>query len=606
MLFRTPLKKVVPLLVLALESVCLVANSPMAHASNDIVANPTVTIADGVIRGVMNSGSLSDATLKYESLGGNFGGKLEIGPAYPYQPADPLEFVALPYATWLEGGAKGTERFSVRISDVAHPDTNFLVVHIDVDVSALAPGDTPVAYTYKVVSFNGTKISTNFFPASGLAEGDTANTVLVAPGDSLIGTTNPFGALYEKELVAGAGAWRQYGYNVVSWDSRGAGASGGRFHFSSPFYEARDVSELISWISNYTPATLNGPLDPAIGMVGSGYGGSLALVAASTDPRIDAIVPTNAWHSFGSAILPNQIYKSRVGRRILRVLADDGIRLDRNVREGLETGNRTGVLPVTTRSLISSTGPSVLLQQLQSPTLFINEGDDPFVALSESASDAIKIMSNPFGTPVKLAWTNTFNHGDDALIVTVMSNAVAWMDTYVAGSTTSANMIPNFQWWDQQHVNHQSSLYPWDESFNVPESISATGEGGTLTISKGLDAPVTVLRTPITIAVGTEIAGAPTVTFTYRGTGDARAVFARVVDKHTRRVIGRKGIAVPVVLDGRSHTVSVALDYLLYVSNSSDATHLALQLRSADRSFAPKFSGTLDISDVQIHIPWND
>ena len=600
------MKQAVTLFVMAVASVFLVANAPIAQASNDIVANPTVTIVDGVIRGVLNSGSLSDATLKYESLGGNFGGKLEIGPAYPYQPADPLEFVALPYATWLDGGAKGTERFSVRISDVAHPDTNFLVVHIDVDVAALAPGDTPVSYTYKVVSFNGTKISTNFFPASGLADGDTANTVLVAPGDSLIGATNPFGALYEQELVAGAGAWRQYGYNVVSWDSRGAGESGGRFHFSSPFYEARDVSELISWISNYTPATLNGPLDPAIGMVGSGYGGSLALVTASTDPRIDAIVPTNAWHSFGSAMLPNQIYKSRVGRRILRALADDGVRLDRNVREGLETGNRTGVLPVTTRALISSTGPSVLLQQLQAPTLIVNEGDDPFVGLSESANNAVKIMSNPFGTPVKVAWTNTFNHGDEALIVTVLSNAVAWMDTYVAGSSLSANLIPNFQWWDQQHTVHQSSLYPWDELFNVSESISATGTGGNLTIIKGLDAPVTVVRTPIRIAVGREIAGVPTVTFTYRGTGDARAVFARLVDKHTHKVIGRKAIAVPVILDGQSHTVSVALDYVLYVSDSSDATHLALQVRSADRSFAPKFSGTLEVSDIQIHIPWND
>ncbi len=52
---------------------------------------------------------------------------------------------------------------------------------VTVNVGADAPRDT-VAFTYDVVSpSTGVKISTNFFPAAGIAASETAPTVLQRP-----------------------------------------------------------------------------------------------------------------------------------------------------------------------------------------------------------------------------------------------------------------------------------------------------------------------------------------------------------------------------------------------------------------------------------------
>ncbi len=52
------------------------------------------------------------------------------------------------------------------------------------------------------------------------------------------------------------------------------------------------------------------PGDPRIGMVGASYGGGIQLVAAATDPRIDAIVPTIAWNTLNDVAVPEQ-WRSR-------------------------------------------------------------------------------------------------------------------------------------------------------------------------------------------------------------------------------------------------------------------------------------------------------
>ncbi|GAB3706242.1 hypothetical protein [Mariniluteicoccus flavus] len=55
-----------------------------------------------------------------------------------------------------------------------------------VDLPAVRTGQT-------VVSFDGTRINTNFFAAEGLQPGQKAPTVLLGPGWPLPGSTNPDG-----------------------------------------------------------------------------------------------------------------------------------------------------------------------------------------------------------------------------------------------------------------------------------------------------------------------------------------------------------------------------------------------------------------------------
>ena len=45
-------------------------------------------------------------------------------------------------------------------------------------------------------------------------------------------------------------------------------------------------------------------------MVGVSYGGGIQLVTAAIDHRVDAIVPTIAWHSLNTALYKNEAFKS--------------------------------------------------------------------------------------------------------------------------------------------------------------------------------------------------------------------------------------------------------------------------------------------------------
>ena len=47
------------------------------------------------------------------------------------------------------------------------------------------------------------------------------------------------------------------GYNVITWDPRGEFASGGQLQIDNPFYEGRDVSAIISWLTSATNPAAN-------------------------------------------------------------------------------------------------------------------------------------------------------------------------------------------------------------------------------------------------------------------------------------------------------------------------------------------------------------
>jgi ABC-2 type transport system ATP-binding protein len=187
--------------------------SSAAVTSGSLTVNPTVTIDDGIIQGYLEAVSSRGLMMTYTALGatcgsncalGDLGGKISLG-TIPLVGNTAQSFNILPYANWLDGDRKGTQTFGVRVREVtdfdmfltgiplvglfAAPIIDLLqtlpligdllapligasvVATVDVDVSNLAPGDTPVAFTYRVVSFDGVDISTNFFPAAGIAQG---------------------------------------------------------------------------------------------------------------------------------------------------------------------------------------------------------------------------------------------------------------------------------------------------------------------------------------------------------------------------------------------------------------------------------------------------
>src|SRR4051812_29678990 len=146
-----------------------------------------------------------------------------------------------------------------------------------------------------VRSFDQTAINMHFFAASGLAAGKRAPTVLVGPGWSMAGETDDSSSSEELFGGVGVGPLRNAGYNVLTWDPRGFGSSGGAVEVDSPDYEARDVSALIDWLAKQPEAQLDKAGDPRVGMNGSSYGGGIPWGTAGRGARVGAVTPHISW-----------------------------------------------------------------------------------------------------------------------------------------------------------------------------------------------------------------------------------------------------------------------------------------------------------------------
>ena len=99
---------------------------------------------------------------------------------------------------------------------------------------------------FDLTSFDGTTIRIHWFPDPS-ADGRARPTVLMGPGWGESGDTDTSQAGIQGALSI-AQLW-QGGFNVLTWDPRGFGHSGGAAEVDSPNDEGRDVSAMINWVA---------------------------------------------------------------------------------------------------------------------------------------------------------------------------------------------------------------------------------------------------------------------------------------------------------------------------------------------------------------------
>ena len=158
--------------------------------------------------------------------------------------------------------------------------------------SLLAPaaaGATDVTVT----SFDGTSIVAHWFPVAGASAASPRPTVMMGPGWGGAGDVDENGNGAPSVGVPGIRTLHDAGYNVLTWDPRGFGRSGGTVEVDSPDVEGRDTQRLIDWVAAQPEAALDKPGDPRLGMAGGSYGGGIQLVTAAIDHRVDAIAPVD-------------------------------------------------------------------------------------------------------------------------------------------------------------------------------------------------------------------------------------------------------------------------------------------------------------------------
>ena len=649
-------------------------------ATDGITVSPTVDLVDAIVRGSLNatsarygntscSSTQTSSCLTYEFVSSSDNGKLDLGTvaAPGPTPRDPQSYTILPYLTWNlnTGAGKTTQTFNVRVTEVTDFDAfvtglpligtlagplisllreaplvgsllapfigETLVAEIPVNMATLAPATTPVAFTYDVTSFDGVKISTNFFPAAGIQAGTQSPLVLNGPGLGAAGVTDPYATRGTEEFVPGPSVVRAANYNEITWDPRGEFASGGILQLDNPFYEGRDASAIISWAAENPLVQLDNPGDPAVGMIGGSYGGAIQWVTATTDPRVDAIVPGISWNSLNSSLYPEDIFKSAWATVLSLSLLTTGARVNSQIYPAVLTGLLLGAIDETAQAVLGSSGPTSLLNQLRTPSLLIQSTVDTLFPLAQSVTNAQTILANPWETPFKMAWY-CGSHGycrypaDPDMDPGLFLDTIAWLDTYVADIGDPAADIPVFQWWDQKGNTYSSELLPFQEGFNQPVPYSTSGDGGMLPIIpviggsgplSGDNLPSFVTTFPyngtfgtpaanavnvtVTPPVGSQVVGAPTLSFDYQGRGNGKAVFAQLIDNATGLVVGNNVTPIPVTLDGQPNTVSIPMQDIAYTVGVGDS--LTLQILAYSSLYANSSIGAIDISNVELALP---
>ena len=480
------------------------------------------------------------------------------------------------------------------------------------------PGSTS---DYDVVSFDGTRVRVHWFPLH-LPAGKTAPTVLKGPGWGQPGDVNAAGSGYGLFGDLGIHALNSAGYNVLTWDPRGFGASGGTVESDSADFEGRDVVRLIDWLTQQPGVQLDGTADPRVGMVGASYGGGIQLVTAAIDCRVDAIVPQIAWHSLETSLYTAQTVKSGWGDLLYSVAR--GHSIDPQITSAYNDGKASGVISAADRRWFVQRGPGDLVRRITAPTLFEQGTIDTLFPLEEAVAN-FRIL-RAAGVPTSMLWMCSghgvclTNPGDQNRPAQA---AIAWLDRYVKGDT-KVKLGPSFEYVDQNGVEYTAGDYP----LRATAPITATGRGSLTLVAGGGSGPAHATgdagalgglalaitpaqaahaaNIPITVAGAANVVGAPEVTLRYSGSSPAGVrptrVFAQLVDDATGVVLGNQITPIAVVLDGHAHTTTVPLEIVAFTAAAG--AHLTLQLVATTTSYAePRLGGTINFDAVRIELP---
>jgi ABC-2 type transport system ATP-binding protein len=478
------------------------------------------------------------------------------------------------------------------------------------------------ASEWNLTSFDGTTIRFHWFPVEGATKDNPAPTVLMGPGWSESGDTSTTGsALFDSLSIPGL--WGE-GYNVLTWDPRGFGASGGTATVNDAAREGRDVQALIDWVSTQDVATQDSDGDPRVGMAGFSYGGGIQLVVAAIDCRVDAIAPGIAWNSLRTSLYPADTVK--VGWADLLVTSAAGAQLDPHITSAHQEGLETGVIDDEDVSWFESRGPGELVDAITTPTLIIGGTVDNLFTLRESIINYRSLRDRD--VDAAMVWF-CGGHGaclsSDGNTDRVTEATYGWFARYLA-SESDRPLGARFDTVDQDGDHWTGDDYPPTEGTDLDAEGSGSlrlvepgGSGGVEAASEDLIGGVAASFTPsradnaLSIPIEADLdalaLGAPRLTFSYQGTPrtpwpDAETrVYAQLVDDETGLVLGNQITPIAVTLDGEQRTATVDLEVIAHHVEPGDT--LTLQLVASTTAFnGATLDGTvLEVDDLRVTIP---
>ena len=442
------------------------------------------------------------------------------------------------------------------------------------------------------------------------------------------------------------------GFVVLTWTARGFGKSTGQISMNAPTGEVADSKALISYLSRKKNVVQDKTGDPRVGIMGSSYGGANALMTASEDSRIDAVVADITWSDLQNDLFPQSAQGVTTPGPFKKVWA--GTFFSAVSLQGAylgECGTFTqawcdaythaainGAPSAGEEKLLASVSPKNYVSAIKAPTLLSQGQADSLFPLNESVNTAKAIAKAHPQLPLSLIWHAGGHDGgisqadylrDQYLLwfkknllnekisfpvfqFTKTNGSISLQDSTVIPKVFTSNQLPTNAEVEQLQLATPTAALSYPIG-GIPSAISALpgiGSAGALaskvvsTISgfspallpgqSGLleSAP---LKAPITVVGPSSIKVRITST-----SGDATLFFSLVTKSPSGTITQPNGIVAPVRLTNIPQTgTDVVVDLPSVILDASVGDVIAVGISSTDQGYElPKPSRFYSVSPL--------
>ena len=317
------------------------------------------------------------------------------------------------------------------------------------------------------------------------------------------------------------------GFVVLTWSARGFGKSTGQISMNSVDGEVSDSRALVSYLAKSKYVIQDKSGDPRVAIMGSSYGGANALMTASQDARIDAVIADITWSDLQNDLFPQSVEGAKESGPFKKVWAGSFFSAVSLQSAYLgECGSFTQVWcdayqnavintapSVKEQALLASVSPRYFAKTISAPTLLTQGQADSLFPLSESSKTAAIIKAAHPQTPLAMIWHAGGHDGGVDQSEYLRGQDLNWLKKYLFGEKLS---FPAFQF---TRTNGSISL---QDSTVIPKVFTSNQ----LPISA--DQHQLALITP-TIAASYPIGGIPSAISALPGIGSGGGLVSKVV-----------------------------------------------------------------------------
>ena len=235
------------------------------------------------------------------------------------------------------------------------------------------------------------------------------------------------------------------GFVVMTWSARGFGESTGQIEMNSIDHEVSDSRALITHLAKSKNVLLDGEGDPRVGIMGSSYGGANALLTASQDSRIDAVISDISWSDLEQGLFPQSIERSPASGPFKKVwagtffsavtlqsayLGECGAFAQRWC-DAYQNAVLQGSPSLADKKLLESVSPIKYASSISAPTLLSQGQADSLFPLSESYKLAQELKKNKTENPLSIIWHADGHDGSNAQAPYLREQFLLWFQKYL-------------------------------------------------------------------------------------------------------------------------------------------------------------------------------